>query len=59
MRDRFSAADIVPETKGLRDGFGPEKFEEELGGANDERFRTVIAEIRKRIAALPINRIEP
>jgi hypothetical protein len=59
MRDKFSAADIVPETKGLRDGVGPEKFEQELGGANDERFRTVIAEIRKRIAALPINRIEP
>jgi hypothetical protein len=59
MRDRFSAADIVPDTKGLRDGLGSDKLEDDFGGMNDERFRAVIVEIRKRIQALPINKTEP
>ncbi len=59
MRDRFSAADIIPDTSGLRDGLGSDKFEDDFGGTNDERFRAVIAEIRKRIQALPVNKFEP
>jgi len=59
MRDRFSAADIVPDIKGLRDGLGSDKLEDVFGGSNDERFRAVIAEIHKRIRALPINKTEP
>jgi hypothetical protein len=59
FRSKFSASDIVPDTKGLRDGFGPDKFEDEYGGVNDERFKTVLLNIRKRIQSLPIQKIGP
>lgn len=59
IRERLSAVEIMPETKGLRDGLGTDKFEDNFGSANDERFRAVITEIRKRVQGLPVNRIEP
>jgi hypothetical protein len=59
LRDKFSSSDVVPETKGLRDGLGPDKFEDDFGGVNDERFKAVILDIRKRIQALPLQKNEP
>ncbi|HEV3386740.1 MAG TPA: hypothetical protein VG097_18130 [Gemmata sp.] len=59
LREKFSSADIVPDTKGLRDGLGPDKFDDDFGGVNDERFKTVILDIRKRIQALPMQKNEP
>jgi hypothetical protein len=53
VRDRFSAADLVPAPAGLRDGLGLEKFEAEYGGPTDARFAAAVAEVRKRVRALP------
>ncbi|MBA4068039.1 MAG: hypothetical protein C0501_30905 [Isosphaera sp.] len=56
VRDRFSAADLVPAPAGLRDGMGAEKFEAEFGGPADTRFRVVVEDIRRRVNALPVYR---
>ena len=58
LRDAAPASDILPETKGLRDGLGREKFEAEFVGENDERFKAVLLDIRKRIQGLPILKAE-
>jgi hypothetical protein len=59
LRSRFTLADLVPQTRGLRDGLGSEKFEDDFGGTNDERFRAVLAEIRKRVQSLPPLVLDP
>jgi hypothetical protein len=56
VRDKFSAADLVPDPAGLRDGLDVEKFEDAYGGAADERFRRALDQIRERIKELPVNR---
>jgi hypothetical protein len=57
LRDKFSAADLLPGMVGLRDGIGADKFEDDFGGPSDERFRTVLADIQKRVKALPVNKV--
>jgi hypothetical protein len=59
MKARFSAAEVLPELTGLRDGLSADKFEDDYGGLTDERFRGVVAEIRKRIKAVPLYRTDP
>jgi hypothetical protein len=59
LRGAFSPADIAPAPTGLRDAVGSDKFEAEYGGVNDERFKSALKEIRKRIQSLPINTVSP
>lgn len=47
------AADYLPPTAGLRNGLSAEKFAELYGGVDDERFAAVLADIRKRLKAMP------
>jgi hypothetical protein len=58
LRNTFSSSDFIPQLDGLREGLGLEKFEEAYGGTDDERFRSALAAIRKRIKALPINKAD-
>lgn len=41
----------VPATSGLRDGLSVDRFEDDFGGPTDDRFRAVLADIRKRVKA--------
>ncbi len=59
LKTRFVASDVLPEWTGLRDGLSADKFEDDYGGPTDERFRSVVAEIRKRIKAVPLYRNDP
>ena len=56
IKERFTAQDLIPDVRGLRDGIGPDKFDDEFGGTDDERFRAVIAEIRKRVQGVSANK---
>jgi hypothetical protein len=51
---KFKAANYLPPFTGLRNGFSAERFAELYGGDSDERFLAVLAEIRKRLKAMPI-----
>jgi hypothetical protein len=53
LPERFSAAAVIPDLAGLRDGLSPERFEEDYGDASDDRFRAVLADIRERVKKLP------
>jgi hypothetical protein len=57
LSGQFSLGELIAETKGLRDALSPDRFEEEFGGTDDERFRQVMTEIRKRIQAVPIAKL--
>ncbi len=59
LRQKFAASELVVDTKGLRDGLGVDKFEEEFGGTNDDRFKAVLTEIRKRLQSLPLSKHLP
>lgn len=52
VRKKFAAADYLPPLTGLCDGLSAEKFEERYGGATDDRFLAVLADIRKRLGAM-------
>lgn len=45
----FTAAEYLPPMKGLRDGLSAEKFEELYGDTSDDRFRALLADIRRRL----------
>jgi hypothetical protein len=59
LRDKFAAGELLPDMTGLRDGLSADKFEDTFGGPSDERFRAVLADIRKRVKALPVNKVTP
>jgi hypothetical protein len=50
--EKFQASDYLPPLAGLRNGLSPEKFAELYGGAGDDRFAAVLADIRKRLKAM-------
>jgi hypothetical protein len=50
---KFDAADYLPPLAGLRNGLSAEKFAELYGDADDARFAAVLADIRKRLQAMP------
>ncbi|HEY1191368.1 MAG TPA: hypothetical protein VGE74_27285, partial [Gemmata sp.] len=45
----FTATEYLPPMNGLRDGLSAEKFEELYGGTADERFLSLLADVRKRL----------
>jgi hypothetical protein len=49
---KFAAADYLPKPTGLRNGLGPEKFEELYGDANDDRFLALLADVRNRLKGM-------
>ncbi|HVX15449.1 MAG TPA: M12 family metallo-peptidase [Pirellulales bacterium] len=49
---RFQAADYLPDTTGLEEGLSWEDFTQRYGSTSDRRFRTVDADIRRRIKRL-------
>jgi hypothetical protein len=53
IAESFVVTDFLPDPRGLADGLSQEEFQRDYGSASDERFRTVIATIRERIAKLP------
>lgn len=53
LSGRFSVGDLTPAPTGLRDAIGSDKFDREYGGFNDERFKSAIKDVRKRIQSLP------
>jgi hypothetical protein len=59
VRDKLGLGELLPDMSGLRDGLGADKFEDTFGGPSDERFRAVLADIRKRVKALPVNKVAP
>jgi hypothetical protein len=53
VKDKYTVADFVPSTDGLRDGLSAERFEEDFGGTSDKRFKDVLADIRARLKKMP------
>ena len=53
LKDKFEVAAWVPAFDGLREGLPEAKFKADFGGTDDKRFKAVVADIRKRVAALP------
>jgi hypothetical protein len=49
----FTVADYALSPKGLPEGLTAEAFAKQYGSLKDERFLRVVADLRKRIAALP------
>jgi hypothetical protein len=49
---QFAVKDFVPRAEDLREGMPAEQFERDYGGLDDPRYKTQIAEIRKRIENL-------
>jgi hypothetical protein len=56
LKDKFEVAAWVPAFDGLREGLPEAKFKADFGGTDDKRFKAVVADIRKRVAALPAYR---
>jgi hypothetical protein len=52
----FRVADHMPDPAGLREGLTEEVFARHYGSLGDERFRTEMAALRKRIELLPGHR---
>ena len=52
-RLEFSVEDFVPKIEGLKDGLSADQFRDAFGSVGDERFIRAVADIRKRIRALP------
>jgi hypothetical protein len=51
---KFEARDYLPPLTGLRNGLTIEKFREVYGGSTDPRFEAVLADVRKRLRAMPV-----
>ena len=49
----FSVADFLPKLDDLEEGLSSEKFNEQYGGNNSNRYQQAIEQIRRRIQALP------
>ncbi len=45
----FQASEYLPSMHGLRNGLSPEKFTELYGNTDDDRFATLLSDIRKRL----------
>ncbi len=56
LKDNFAVADWVPAFDGLREGLPEEKFKADFGSPEDKRFKAVVEDIRKRVAALPAHK---
>ncbi|MDB5312278.1 MAG: hypothetical protein JWO38_6480 [Gemmataceae bacterium] len=50
---KFTLADCLPETGGLRDGLSVERFEDDYSDAGDDRFGAVLTDIRGRVKKVP------
>lgn len=59
FRTRFRPEDVLADMAGLRDGLSADKFEDDFGGPDDDRFRAVLDDIRRRVRALPLYRSGP
>jgi hypothetical protein len=53
LGSKFKTDDYLIDTKTLREGFGEARFKKDYGSTTDDRFKTVVAEIRDAIKALP------
>ncbi len=49
----FAVADYLPEPTGLPEDLSREQFRRDFGSFDDPRFKAEVAEVRKRIRALP------
>lgn len=59
FRTHFRPEDVLADTAGLRDGLSADKFEDDFGGPDDDRFRAVLDDIRRRVHALMLDRPGP
>jgi hypothetical protein len=50
---KFRPADYVPDPAGLREGLSAEQFARDYGSVSDQRFRTELERLRRRIRELP------
>ena len=53
LAESFSVRNFTPSIKGLPEGLAAAELLERFGGASDERFKSQLAEIDRRIDALP------
>lgn len=53
LKTGFAVTDWLPAFDGLREGLPEVKFKTDFGGPTDDRFKKVVADIRKRVAELP------
>lgn len=53
VREKFTPADVLPPTAGLRDGLSWERFKHDFGDASDARCRKALDDIRDRVKKLP------
>jgi hypothetical protein len=51
---KAEVADFVPKIDGLRDGLTEERFKQDFGSVEDERFTRAMDELRGRVRALPV-----
>jgi hypothetical protein len=53
LEKRFDPADFVPAPRGLTEGLSSAEFEKRYGSVSDKRFRTALAELKKRVKEMP------
>lgn len=50
---KFTPADWLPDTTGLRDALSVERFDADFGDPSDDRFQAILTDIRGRLKKLP------
>jgi hypothetical protein len=53
VEKKFRTDDYLIDTKPLKEGFSEARFKKDYGSVTDERYKTVVTEIRDAVKALP------
>jgi hypothetical protein len=51
---KLRPADYLPDPAGLREGLTAEQFAKDYGSVTDQRFRTELEKLRRRVQELPV-----